>query len=291
MFAAVVIAKNMDPVCCTETASKINIFKPSNVIYRTAVTGAMLRVLLISRGENFYTLFNRWVAAENSREEIVKGYHSLVRELPDVSVTDGVLVEESSIQPENFNLILDDTATALGSIKKASFGKLAGYQLVGVPYITFRAVPNLLRHFFRAPGAKWRFILFGKENSLTESLEILKIALREVGIGGKHSFRGKFSIESVRRVRLESIKEPLEGELCQPLICRSGGVEETLRRLGLTPIKFRASSRYSGIAPFSRVVPALEGVFRAEKGYWMELDGKRFIVTEEDLSWPHRVEI
>ncbi len=290
MLAAVIHAVNVDPVCCTETTSKINIFKPSHVIYRTAVAGAMLRVVLLSKGENFYTFFNRWVSCRNAREEITKEYISLLRELPKVSVTDGILLRESSILPENYNLILDGTATALGSIKKASLGKLAGYQIVGVPHLTFRAVPNLLKHYFRAPGADWRFIIFGQEGELAEGAKILQIALREVGLGGKHSFRGRFIIKSIKEVELKPIMEPVMGELCQPLICRDGRVEQTLKRLRLTPVRFRATTRYSGIAPCSRIVPALEGVFKAETGYQMEFEGKTLIVTGEDLNWPHHLE-
>ncbi len=290
LVGAAVTAENLDPVCSTETGCRINAFRPSEFVYRTAVAGAMLRVVLNSLGENFYSLFNHWAAA--GRGALERGYRRLLSLLPRAAVTDGALLRESGVGAENYNVILDGTATALGSLKRAEVrspgGRLWGYVVVGARHDSLRAVPNLLTHHFRLPGARWRFFLFSADGGeLDAALTIHEVALREFGLGARHSIRGRFRILDVEILEPKPVRGEVSGRLVQPLICRGGSVSRALGENGLRPTgAVNFGTRLAGIPPWAEAVPAVWGVFSASAGYSFELDGETFLVTGEDLRWP-----
>lgn len=283
---------NVDPVCSTQTTMKVNIFRPERFIYRTAVTGAMLRVVLNGIGENFYLHFNRWV---KRRLPIGDEYLKLLEMLPDVSVTDGVLVRKSKIVAEHYNVILDGTATALGTIKgtgkKGEMGPLRvyKYQIFGLDSDLTRRVINYLVHYFWAPGGIWRFALISEDQGeLERALSLFRIAIREFGLGAKHAFRGKMMEVGSELVEVKEVDGGIRGRLLQPVLCENG-VSECLKRNGLRPVgTFRVIQRMRGYQPKAEVVPAIWGEFETDKGYYVSVDGDTFLITEDDLSWPPR---
>ncbi len=270
---------------------KVNVFKPSQFIYRTAVAGAMLRVALNSIGENFYLSFNRWM---KDRLPIGERYTDLLREiLPNVAITDGILVKESKIVPEHYNVILDGTATALGSIKgtgkRGEMGPLRvyKYQIFGLDSDLTRRVINYLVHYFWAPGAVWRFALISSDQEVLErSVSMLRIAMREFGFGAKHSFRGKMMELSSQLIRLQEVDGKARGELLQPILCEDG-VRDCILRNEMKPLgTFRVIQRIKGYPPKAKVVPAIWGRFEIGRGYYVKFGDKVLLITEEDLSWP-----
>lgn len=233
MEALVLEIRNLDELTCTRTSAKSNVFVPSNLIYRTAIQGAMVRAKLFSEGRNYafeYThllnaLYNAEVAKGKKIEIIGEFYRSLLGELPKVAFSDGVLLQESRIRKEVFNSIYRGTATALGSFKKKSAlflkipnarfqlrrGKMEGIPdeiatgLYGYYFTQWGESDAKLReimvsridtegHLFRVPGATWRIGFFGEREELEDALEFFKIVLIDIGIGAKHAFRGKGEI-------------------------------------------------------------------------------------------------
>ncbi|GEM_PF-2413116 len=280
-------AVNVEPVCSTQTTMKVNVFRPGGFIYRTAVAGAMLRVVMSVQGENFYSYYNRWV---NSKSEIGMEYSTLLsRKLPRVGVTDGVMLRSSKVIREDFNVILDGTATALGTIKRAGMGplKVYGYQLFGLDSDLTRRVINYTVHYFWAPGAIWRFSLLSYDrNELERALILLESAMREFGFGAKHSFRGKMHPIVVKKVKLVRVGDKVRGRLIQPLLCGEG-VSECLEENGLRPVgTMKIFQRMKGYQPKAEVIPAVWGEFEASSGYYAVMDGETYLVTEGDLSWP-----
>ncbi len=286
-YLYLVRAVNVEPICSTQTTMKVNVFRPERFVYRTAVAGAMLRVVMSAEGENFYSYYNRWV---ESKSEIGREYGALLaRKLPRVGVADGVMLRPSKVIRENFNVILDGTATALGTIKRAEMGplKVYGYQLFGLDSDLTRRVINYTVHYFWAPGALWRFSLLSHDrNELEKALIILESAMREFGFGAKHSFRGKMNPLDVKKVELMSVSGRIRGKLIQPLLCQES-VSECLKENGLRPVgTMKIFQRMEGYQPKAKVVPAIWGEFEASAGYYAVVDDETYLVTKVDLSWP-----
>ncbi len=270
---------------------KVSTFRPEQFIYRTAVAGAMLRVALSGRGENFYLYFNRWV---KNKLSIGEKYLGLLRRLlPKVSIADGVMIKESKILPEHYNVILDGTATALGSLKgtgrKGEMGPLKAYkyQIFGMDSDLTRRVINYLIHYFWAPGAIWRFTLISDDKKeLERSVSMFRIAMSEFGFGAKHAFRGKMMELDSQMIELHEIEDRIRGELLQPILCEEG-VRDCMQRNNITPVgTFRVVQRMKSYPPKAKVVPAIWGRFEASSGYYINFGGKNLIIIEDDLSWP-----
>lgn len=327
MKALVIEITNLDEIACTETASQTNTFIPSPFIYRTAISGALLRVSLHLHGINYPSLYNLALNQSKTEEDgykyLNRFYNRLLSEmLPDVTITDAILEVESQIRKEFFNIIYDGTSTALGSLKGLNLQlSLKDYQLLknrrGEPVlreVPFRQRPmhnfglysyhfihfkdiqlrrslSFKEHLFRVPGAKWRLALIGDNQSeLDKTFELLNVVLMEVGFGAKHSFRGKSMILNKQWIELEKIEKPIEAELFQPLICRKGSLSDNMSKLELEPIGgFRINWRLTGFRPNANAAPAVWGRFRAKRGYELIFKESSYIITEEDLAWPKRV--
>jgi hypothetical protein len=94
---------------------------PSNVLYRSSIAGALLQARLLTGGRSYAEELNNvlWAAQSGagSPDVLKRWYKELVRELPNVAVTDALAVRESVIVRENFNSLYFGTSTALGSLK------------------------------------------------------------------------------------------------------------------------------------------------------------------------------
>ncbi|WP_447977314.1 hypothetical protein [Candidatus Nitrospira bockiana] len=81
----------------------------------------MLQAHLFTQGTNYAAEFNNALnAAQSSIQALSRWYKGLINELPRVAITDAVLIQESGLREEAFNIIYDGTATALGSMKNAA---------------------------------------------------------------------------------------------------------------------------------------------------------------------------
>lgn len=328
MKALIVEATNIEEITCTETASQTNTFIPSPFIYRTAISGTLLRVCLHLRGIDYSNLYN--LALNQSRHEndgrlyLSAFYNSLLDEmLPDVAITDAMLDVESGLRKEVFNVIYDGTSTAIGSLKTASSlqlalkdfeltrdrkgnivlrkvrmdqnlpfkPKLCPYHFLHFSSMQLRESLSYKEHLFRIPGARWRLALIGKnQDEVKRAFELFNVASTELGFGAKHSFRGKIMILDTQFTELEEINSPVEAELFQPLICRIGNLSDNLAKLKLEPTgEFKMNWRLAGFRPKATAVPAVWGKFRANEGYQVTFKERSYIITSEDLLWPKNI--
>lgn len=317
MEALVLKIRNLDELTCTKTSAKSNIFVPGNVIYRTAIQGAMLRALLCTTGQNYTLEYLNLIQVMESEKlgdgysakTVEEFYDGLLQKLPKVVASDGVLLKESQVQKEIYNSIYRGTTTALASLKASSQitytipnisyevkqGKLTGTDekiYTGLYNYNFSSLSdgNLREamiskvsdksHYFRVPGAIWRVGLFGERTELAEAYELFQIALNEIGLGAQHAFRGKCEIiEETGFLPIREIKEPIEAELFQPLFCPDGKMFDAFKQYHLNPkFGFQITQRRDGVYPTGKNVIAIEGKFYCARGKYIETNDGRFIV-------------
>ncbi len=317
MEALVLKIRNLDEITCTKTSAKSNVFVPGNVIYRTALQGAMIRALLCTEGQNYTLEYMNLIQAMES-ESLSDGYNAkalesfyagMIEKLPKVVVSDGVLLKESQVQKEIYNSIYRGTTTALASLKAASQitytipnvgyemkqGKLKGFDekvYTGLYNYDFSSLSDgKLRetmiskvadkaHFFRAPGAIWRIGFFGERKELEEAYELFSIAINELGVGAQHAFRGKCEIlEDSGFLPVREFSESIDVELFQPLFCPNGKLFDALKQYNLNPkYGFQITQRREEFYPTGKTVIAIEGKFQCSSGNYIETSDGRFLV-------------
>lgn len=353
MQAVIVEFESLEESACSETTARSNRFVPANVLYRSSIAGAMLQALLFSRGQNYSADFNNALnSASSSIQVLSRWYKGLISDLPSIAITDALLLRETRLRAEVFNVLYDGTATALGSMKNAplrltdecrhlEINQAGGVSLrmrrlrevvpgssvrsrcaicqrpleisLGLDALDFTVLrpdpkkdalfPSIREvmtarvaadaHIFRVPGARWRTVFIGESDTdLSRAIDLFQIVLTDLGLGSKHSFRGKGTfIGEPRWIDMSEVRETLEAPLFQPLICRDGNVTDTLARMSLSPVAgMQLSLRLSGLGPSSVTVPAVNGTMRTSKGYTLEIGSQTYLITDEDLTWPRHLQ-